>query len=288
MTTTPPHRSDLPTRLSYALAYVRGKTDGPPDVGIVLGSGLGTFVERLERTVSIPYQEIPGFPVSRVAGHFGRLVVGELHGPHGKAVVAAMAGRVHLYEGWSADDVAFGARVLGALGVRALLLTNAAGGIAPGLAAGDLVRITDHLNLTGQSPLVGENDDRVGPRFPDMSEAWDPELGSLLDASAVAVGVKLAKGVYAGLLGPSYETPAEVRMLRTLGADLVGMSTVPEAIAARHQGVRIAGLSVVTNLAAGLAGRALGHDEVQQAADRVREPLGRLVADFLGRAAASR
>jgi purine-nucleoside phosphorylase len=280
------HRADLSTRLSYALAYVRGKTDGLPDVGIVLGSGLGAFTDRLERSISIPYDEIPGFPVSRVAGHAGKLVGGALPGPHGTAVVAAMSGRVHLYEGWSADDVSFGARVLGGLGVRALLLTNAAGGVAPGLAPGDLVRITDHLNLTGQSPLLGENDDRVGPRFPDLSEAWDPELGALLDASAAAVGVKLAKGIYAGLLGPSYETPAEVRMLRALGADLVGMSTVPEAIALRHQGTRIAGLSLVTNLAAGLAGAKLSHDEVQAAADRAREPLGRLVAEFLGRAAA--
>jgi purine-nucleoside phosphorylase len=215
-------------------------------------------------------------------------VVGGLRTSHGTAVVAAMQGRVHLYEGWSADDVTFGVRVLAGLGVRALLLTNAAGGIAPTLAPGDLVRITDHLNLTGQSPLTGENDERLGPRFPDMSAAWDPGLGELLDASAAAAGVKVGRGVYAGLVGPSYETPAEVRMLRTLGADLVGMSTVIEAIAARHMGLKIAGLSVVSNLAAGLAPARLSHAEVQQTADRVKEPLGAVVADFLGRAARAR
>jgi purine-nucleoside phosphorylase len=281
-------RADLSTRLSYAVAYVRGKTDAPPDVAVVLGSGLGAFAERLEKATAIPYADIMGFPVSRVAGHAGKLVVGGLRTSHGTAVVAAMQGRVHLYEGWSADDVTFGVRVLAGLGVRALLLTNAAGGIAPTLAPGDLVRITDHLNLTGQSPLTGENDERLGPRFPDMSAAWDPGLGELLDASAAAAGVKVGRGVYAGLVGPSYETPAEVRMLRTLGADLVGMSTVIEAIAARHMGLKIAGLSVVSNLAAGLAPARLSHAEVQQTADRVKEPLGAVVADFLGRAARAR
>jgi purine-nucleoside phosphorylase len=281
-------RADLATRLSYALAVVRGKTEAPPDVGVVLGSGLGAFAERLEAAVPIPYSEIPGFPVSRVAGHGARLVVGRLTTPHGAAVVAAMQGRVHMYEGWPAEDAAFGVRVLARLGVRALLLTNAAGGIDPSFAPGDLVRITDHLNLTGQSPLVGENDEQIGPRFPDLSAAWDPGLGALLEASAAATGVALKRGIYAGMLGPSYETPAEVRMLRTLGADLVGMSTVVEAIAARHMGVRIAGLSVVTNQAAGLARAPLSHAEVQATADRVREALGRLVADFLGRAAVAR
>lgn len=278
-------RADLSTRLSYALAAVRGKTEAPPDVGIVLGSGLGAFAERLQKATTISYAEIPGFPVSHVAGHAGRLVVGELLTPHGAAVVVAMQGRVHLYEGWPADEAAFGVRVMGGLGVRALLLTNAAGGVDPTLAPGDLVRITDHLNLTGQSPLVGENDEHVGPRFPDMSAAWDPGLGALLDEAAAASRVALKRGVYAGMLGPSYETPAEIRMLRALGADLVGMSTVVEAIAAHHMGLRIAGLSVVTNLAAGLSQARLSHDEVQATADRVKDALGRVAADFLGRAA---
>jgi purine-nucleoside phosphorylase len=280
--------ADLATRLSYAVAFVRGKIDAPPAVGVVLGSGLGAFADRLQRATVVPFPEIPGFPISRVPGHAGRLVVGELPTAHGTAQVAALQGRVHLYEGWSPDEVVFGVRVLGRLGVRTLLLTNAAGGIRPGLAPGDLVRITDHLNLTGQSPLVGDNDEQLGPRFPDMSGAWDPGLGELLDAAAAASEVALAQGVYAGLLGPSYETPAEVRMLRVLGADLVGMSTVLEAIAARHLGVRLAGLSVVTNLAAGLGGDRLSHAEVQATGERVKEGLGRLVADFLGRAAQAR
>jgi purine-nucleoside phosphorylase len=280
--------ADLLTRLTYAVALVRGKTGAQPDVGVVLGSGLGGFADRLQAAVAIPYEEIPGFPASRVAGHAGRLVVGELRGAHGTAVVAAMQGRVHLYEGWSPEEVAFGVRVLGRLGVRALLLTNAAGGVDPSLAPGDLVRITDHLNLTARSPLVGENTEQLGPRFPDMSAAWDPGLGALLDASAAATGVRLGRGVYAGVLGPSYETPAEIRMLRALGADLVGMSTVTEAIAARHMGVKIAGLSVVTNLAAGLGTAQLSHAEVQAVADRVRDGLGRLVEDFVGRAANAR
>lgn len=280
--------ADLPTRLSYALAFVRGKTEAPPAVAVVLGSGLGAFAERLERAATIPYAEIPGFPISRVPGHEGRLVVGDLQTAHGAVVVAAMQGRVHLYEGWPPDEVAFGVRVLGGLGVRALLLTNAAGGINPAYAPGALVRISDHLNLTGRNPLVGDNDDQLGPRFPDMSSAWDPRLGALLQEAAAAEGVALGEGVYAGLLGPSYETPAEVRMLRALGADLVGMSTVIEAIAARHMGVPIAGLSVVTNPAAGLGASRLVHADVQATADRVKDELGRVVAHFLGRAAVAR
>jgi purine-nucleoside phosphorylase len=201
-------------------------------------------------------------------------------------VVAALQGRVHCYEGWTAEDVAFGARVLCGLGVKLVVVTNAVGGVNPSLAPGDLVRITDHLNLTGQNPLAGENDDRLGPRFPDLSEAYDARLGALLEACAEGQGQRLYPGVYAWLLGPSYETPAEIRMLRTLGADVVGMSTVPEVIAARHMGVPVVGISVVTNLAAGLSGRKLSHEEVSEVAGRVRDRLGALVADFLPKAVA--
>jgi len=277
-------RADLPTRLSYALAWVRGKSDLTPVAGLILGSGLAGFADGLARAVVIPYEEIPYFPVSRVAGHPGRLVVGELPGEGGPVAVAAMQGRVHGYEGWSAEDVAFGARVLCALGVRALLVTNAAGGVNPSFAPGDLVRITDHLNLSGQNPLAGENDEKLGPRFPDLSDAYDPRLGALLDEAAAALGIPLRAGVYACMPGPSYETPAEVRMLRALGADLVGMSTVPEVIAARHMRVPVAGISVVTNYAAGLARRPLSHAEVAETAGRVRERLAALVAAFLARA----
>ncbi len=277
-------RAELPLRLSYALAWVRGQTDVAPAVGVILGSGLAAFGDRLERSVSIPYAQIPGFPAVRVPGHPGHLVIGELPAEGGPVSVVAMQGRVHAYEGWSAADVAFGARVLCGLGVRALLVTNAAGGVNPALGPGALVRITDHLNLTGQNPLVGENDDRLGPRFPDLSEAYDERLGALMEEAAREVGVPLTRGVYACVLGPSYETPAEIRMLRALGADLVGMSTVPEVIAARHMGVPVAGLSVVTNLAAGLSRQRLSHEEVAAAADRVRDQLGALAAAFLVRA----
>jgi purine-nucleoside phosphorylase len=277
-------RADLSTRLSYALAWVRGQTDLAPAVGVILGSGLSGFADRLEGAVTIPYEQIPGFPASRVAGHPGRLVVGELRADGGAVPIVAMQGRVHAYEGWSPEDVGFGARVLCGLGIRALLVTNAAGGVNPGYAPGELVRIVDHLNLSGQNPLVGDNDERLGPRFPDLSDAYDPRLGDLLDEAARELGLPLHRGVYACLLGPAYETPAEIRMLRLLGADLVGMSTVPEVIVARHMGVPVAGISVVTNHAAGLSRRKLSHEEVAATAERVRDSLGALVAGFLSRA----
>jgi purine-nucleoside phosphorylase len=278
-------RADLHTRLSYAVAWVRGKIDVAPVAGVILGSGLGGLTDRLEEPVAIPYEEIPYFPIARVPGHPGRLVVGELREGEVTVPVIAMQGRVHGYEGWSAEEVAFGARVLCRLGVRMLLVTNAAGGVNPSFAPGDLVRIVDHLNLSGQNPLVGENDDRLGPRFPDLSEAYDARLGALLDETARELGVPLAGGVYACLSGPSYETPAEVRMLRGLGADLVGMSTVPEVIAARHMDVPVAGISVVTNHAAGLARKPLSHAEVAATAERVKDRLAALAGAFLARAA---
>jgi purine-nucleoside phosphorylase len=277
-------RADLSTRLSYALAWVRGRTDVAPVAGIVLGSGLAGLADRLERPVVIPYEEIPGFPISKVPGHLARLVVGELPADGGPIPVVAMQGRAHGYEGWSADDVAFGARVLCGLGVKLLLVTNAAGGVNPTFAPGDLVRITDHVNLSGLNPLVGDNDDRLGPRFPDLSAAYDPAFGALLEEVARSQDLPLRAGVYACMLGPSYETPAEIRMLRALGADVVGMSTVPEVIAARHMGVRVVGISVVTNLAAGLARRPLSHEEVQETGARVEARLTALVTGFLGRA----
>lgn len=277
-------RAPLSTRLSYALAWVRGQVEIAPVAGIVLGSGLNGLADRLEGAVAIPYEDIPGFPVSRVPGHRARLVVGELPVPGGRVPVVAMQGRAHGYEGWSGDDVAFGARVLCGLGVKLLLVTNAAGGVNPAYAPGDLVRITDHLNLSGLNPLVGENDDKVGPRFPDLTEAYDAGLGALLEQVAAEAQIPLRAGVYACMLGPSYETPAEIRMLRALGADVVGMSTVPEVIAARHMGTRVVGVSVVTNLAAGLSRKKLSHAEVQETGARVEERLTTLVGGFLARA----
>jgi purine-nucleoside phosphorylase len=262
---------------------VRGRTDARPSVGVILGSGLGGFGARLAGATVIPYAEIPEFPVSRVPGHPARLVVGDLPAAAGPVTVAALQGRVHAYEGWTGDEVAFGARVLCGLGVKALVVTNAAGGVNPALDPGDLVRITDHLNLSGVNPLVGPNDDRIGPRFPDLTAAYDERLGALLEDSAARLGVPLKRGVYACMSGPSYETPAEVRMLRALGADVVGMSTVPDVIAARHMGVPVCGISLVSNRAAGLAGRPLSHAEVQEVAARVGERLSDLLAEFLPR-----
>lgn len=270
-------KADLHTRLSYALAWVRGRTDLAPRVGVVLGSGLSAFAEQLAAATAISYREIPEFPVSAVEGHPGKLVMGELPAAGGAVPVAVMQGRVHAYEGWSAEEVAFGARLLCRLGVRALLLTNASGALNPELAPGDLVRITDHLNLSGSNPLTGPNDARLGPRFPDFSDAYHPGLGDLLEAAARRAGVTLKRGVYACVAGPSYETPAEVRMLRALGADLVGMSTVPEVIAARHMGVPVCAVATVSNMAAGMRRAPLSHAEVTAAGEQVGEALGRLL-----------
>ncbi len=277
-------RADLHTRLSYALAWIRGRSDARPAVGLILGSGLGAFSDRLSRATVIPYEEIPEFPVPRVAGHPGRLVIGELP-DSAQLQVAVMQGRVHAYEGWAPDELGFGARVLCRLGVRALVLTNASGAVNPDLAPGDLVRITDHLNLSGVNPLTGNNDERLGPRFPDLSRAYDPVLGEALEVCARRLGIALERGVYACMPGPSYETPAEVRMLRTLGADCVGMSTVPEVIAARHAGVPVCAISVVTNRAAGLSEKPLSHEEVAEVAGRTCDRLGTLLAAFLPEAA---
>lgn len=252
-------KPELYTRLSYALAWIRGRTDLAPTVGVILGSGLSSFADRLARATVIPFAEIPEFPVAKVVGHPGRMVLGELAGETGSIPIVAMQGRVHGYEGWTPEEVAFGARVLCRLGIRALVVTNASGGIHPDFAPGDLVRITDHLNLSGQNPLTGENDARLGPRFPDLSQAYDPHLAELLSACATRLGIQLRAGVYACLAGPSYETPAEIRMLRSLGAQAVGMSTVPETILARHAGLRVLALAMVTNLAAGLTAETLSH-----------------------------
>lgn len=274
-------RADLHTRLEYARAWVRGRTEHRPAVGMVLGSGLGALAEQVEERVSIPFDEIPEFPVATVAGHAGRLVVGRMAG----VPVAILQGRAHLYEGASAEDVTFGVRLLGWFGVRSLLLTNAAGGVDPSLVPGALVRITDHLNLTGANPLTGPNDERLGVRFPDMSAPYDPRLGGVLDACAARLGIPMSTGVYAGLAGPSYETPAEIRMLRTLGADLVGMSTVLETIAARHAGLAVAAVSVVTNAGAGHVSTPLSHDEVLRVGAGARERLARLVPAWVAEAA---
>jgi purine-nucleoside phosphorylase len=238
-------------------------------VGLVLGSGLGAYADKLHDAVAIDYRDIPYFPVSTVHGHAGRLVVGRAGGPTGP-VCAAMQGRVHFYEGHEMTRVTFPIRVLARLGCATFVITNAAGGCNPAYAPGDLVAITDHLNLMPSSPLRGTNEERFGPRFPDMTVAYAPELRALAHEAARGLGFELREGVYCGLPGPTYETPAEIRMVRTLGGDLVGMSTVPEVIVARHMGAKVLGISCVTNLAAGMSGQPLSHDEVTEVASRVR------------------
>lgn len=252
--------------LEEARAAVLGQVRGEPRVGVVLGSGLGAFAERLSHRQVVPYEAIPYFPVPRVLGHAGNLCVGEVGG----VTVACLQGRVHAYEGHALDRVVFGVRLLGALGCHSVLVTNAAGGIGEHLDSGDLMLITDHLNLTGRNPLVGPEED-AELRFPDMSAAYDPELRAAAKRAAEGLGVPLKEGVYAGVLGPSYETPAEIRMLRTLGADAVGMSTVLEVIALRQLGVRVGAVSAITNRAAGLSDRPLRHDEVQETAKKMRK-----------------
>ena len=253
-----------------AASFVLSQTPLRPKLGIVLGSGLGAFADSLVHAVRIPYAEIPRFPVSTAQGHAGEFVVGTL-GANGKgtADVAAMSGRFHLYEGYTAQEVTCGIRLFKELGVETVILTNAAGGINPAFVKGALVLISDHLNLQGANPLVGPNDARLGPRFPDMTEVYPSKLRALAHEVAEQAGVVLHEGVYAGLLGPSYETPAEIRYLRTIGADLVGMSTVLEAIAARHMGMKVLGISCVTNAAAGLGAGNLDHEEVLEIGRRV-------------------
>jgi len=269
-------------QLEAARAFVSGRAPERPTVGVVLGSGLGAFVDALDAVVRIPYSDIPHMPVAQVPGHEGNLCLGSSDG----VAVACLQGRVHLYEGYSPERVVFGVRLLTALGCRAVLLTNAAGGIRPRFVPGDLMLITDHINMSGYNPLVGPNDG-AGPRFPDLSHAYDIELCDAARTAAKEVGVELREGVYAAMLGPSYETPAEVRMLGAVGADAVGMSTVPEVIALRHRGVRVGAISCITNLAAGIAKTTLDHAEVEQTARQSREAFVRLLARWIEQADAA-
>ena len=272
----------LPSLVAECADAVRKRAPGfSPAVALILGSGLGGFADSLADRVVIPYEELPHFPRSSVPGHAGRLVLGKRDGHS----VLAMQGRVHFYEGYAPWQVAFPARVLCSFKPRALVVTNAAGGINLGFKVGDLMAISDHLNLSGWNPLVGANDEKLGPRFPDMSHAYDPKLLSLLHACAKKENVALREGIYAQLSGPSYETPAEIRMLRTLGADAVGMSTVPEVIVASHMGVKVAGVSCITNLAAGIGKEPLSHAEVSQTANQVKDVFMKLLGRFVVEAA---
>jgi purine-nucleoside phosphorylase len=262
-----------------AAKSVLQRTSLRPQIGLVLGSGLGAFAESLTDQTRIPFAEIPAFPRSTAIGHAGQLVVGK----SGDIPVAVMQGRVHLYEGYSAQEVAFPMRVFGRMGIRSVILTNAAGGINLRYQQGALVLMSDHINLQGTNPLVGVNDDRFGERFPDMTHAYDKAYRELAREEASKLGMTLHEGVYVALLGPSYETPAEIRYLRTIGADLVGMSTALEVIAARHVGIKALAISCVTNMAAGILDQPLSHQEVMETGERVRESFEALLRAVLPR-----
>jgi purine-nucleoside phosphorylase len=267
----------LISQLEEAASFIRSQCSHRPLIGVVLGSGLGAWADSLDERVSIHYALIPYMPQSTVVGHAGNLVLGL----SGGVPVACLQGRAHLYEGNTPEQSVFGARLLAKLGCEAVLLTNAAGGIRSGFQPGTLMLIRDHLNLTGMNPLVGHNDERLGPRFPDMTQAYDAQFAELAQHVAQKQDVNLPEGVYASLLGPSYETPAEIRMLRTMGADSVGMSTVHEVIALRHMGVRCGAISVITNLAAGLGTGLLSHKEVEDTARQVQQRLRALLSAWI-------
>ena len=260
-------------------AYIEARINARPSIGVVLGSGLGAFADELSDSVEIPYADIPGWPRSTAVGHAGKLVFGKL----GSTDVVVMSGRAHLYEGYSAARVTYGVRIFQMLGVRSLVLTNAAGGVNVSFQQGGLVLISDHINLQGVNPLVGANEDGFGPRFPDMSDAYSREYRKIAKDTAAELGVALDEGVYAALSGPSYETPAEIRYLRTIGADLVGMSTVPEVIVANHMSMKVLAISCVTNMAAGVLPRKINHEEVLETGARVRDTLVLLLKTLLPR-----
>ena len=273
---------DLFSRADSAAQHLLSKTPVKPKIGLVLGSGLGAFADQLSDAVRTPYAQIPGFPRSTAIGHAGQMVIGKA----GDVAVAVMQGRVHLYEGYSVQEVAFPMRVFGRMGIGAVVITNAAGGINLKYQQGALVAITDHINLQGHNPLVGANDDRFGVRFPDMTQAYYRPYAKAAREEAAKLGIAFEEGIYAGLLGPSYETPAEIRYLRIIGADLVGMSTVAEVIAARHMGIKVLAISCVTNMAAGILDRVLSHQEVMETGEKVRTQFEALLKAVLPQIAA--
>jgi purine-nucleoside phosphorylase len=269
---------DYYEQVKEAAGAVRGSIRETPSIGIVLGSGLGGFVESLDDAMSMAYDRLPHWPMSRVPGHDGRVVVGTMRG----RTAIALAGRCHVYEGHSLQTVTFAVRVLGLLGIRVLILTNAAGAIHTGFDPGALMVIDDHVNLMGCNPLVGPNDDRFGPRFPDMSQVYSARLRRIADLAGHLAQVPLVHGIYAALPGPSYETPAEIRYLRTIGVDAVGMSTVPEAIVARHMGLEVLGLSCISNMAAGVLPQPLDHADVVATTGRARGAFSVLLEGIVG------
>jgi purine-nucleoside phosphorylase len=270
-------KMDLYSRAEHAARTIGARAGADAKIALVLGSGLGAFAEDFEDSVKIPYQEIPGFVTSTAQGHAGRLVIGKV----ANVPVVAMQGRVHYYEGYTLEQVTFAIRTFKLLGIETLILTNAAGGIDVQLSQGALMVISTHLNLMGVNPLIGPNDERFGPRFPDMSEVYSRDLQEMAIGCAKNLGVTLRRGAYAALSGPSYETPAEIHMLRSLGADAVGMSTVPEAIVARHMSMRVLGISCITNMAAGINEEPINHEEVIETGERVRKTFTQLLRDII-------
>ncbi|SFJ28918.1 purine-nucleoside phosphorylase [Thermoflavimicrobium dichotomicum] len=264
-------------QIREAADMIQKQSSIQPRIGLILGSGLGVLAEEIQDPVTIPYGQIPHFPISTVEGHAGQLVIGTLE----NQPVVVMQGRFHLYEGHELASVTFPIRVMKELGVDTILVTNAAGGVNESFEPGDLMIIRDHINLMFRNPLIGPNDPELGPRFPDMSQAYDAELRQLAHRVAEEQGIKVQEGVYAGVLGPSYETPAEIRMIRKVGGDAVGMSTVPEVIVARHAGIRVLGISCISNMAAGILPQPLSHEEVMETAERVKEKFIGLVRGIL-------
>jgi purine-nucleoside phosphorylase len=271
--------SSLYERAEHAARTIRARVKQEPRVAVVLGSGLGGFADDFEDAVTIPYEDIPGFVSSTVQGHAGRLVVGRID----QVPILAMQGRVHYYEGYSMEEVTFAIRTFKLLGVKTLLLTNAAGGINVQLSQGALMVISDHLNLMGVNPLRGANDERFGPRFPDMSAVYSPALQEIVVEEARALGIELRRGIYAALSGPNYETPSEIHLLRNCGADAVGMSTVPEAIVARQMDIEVLGISCITNMASGISDEPINHDEVMETGNRVRSTFTQLLRRVVSR-----
>ena len=265
--------TSLYERAEKAARVIRERTRTDVPVAIVLGSGLGGFADELTEATAVPYDQIPGFARATVEGHAGRLVIGKA----GNALIAAQQGRFHFYEGYSLEDVTFPIRVLKLLGVRTLILTNASGALNVEYSPGSLMVITDHINLMGANPLIGPNDNRFGPRFPDLTNVYSPELQDIVLQEAEGMGLQMRRGVYAALTGPSYETPAEIHMVRSLGADAVGMSTVPEAIVARHMDIQVVGISCITNLAAGVTDRPVDHSQVIAIGENIRESFTELL-----------
>jgi len=266
-------------RAEHAARIIRSRTTETPRIAIILGSGLGAFADDFENAVAIPYEDITGFPRSTAEGHAGRLVIGKID----QVPLMAMQGRVHFYEGYSLEEVTFPIRVFKLLGIKTLILTNASGGVNVQFTQGALMIISDHLNLMGDNPLRGPNDGRFGPRFPDMTAVYSPDLQEIVIEEAKVLNVEVRRGIYAALAGPSYETPAEIHLMRNLGADAVGMSTVPEAIVARHMDLEVLGISCITNMAAGISDEPINHDDVMATGDRVKETFTQLLRKVVGR-----